>query len=666
MKRTVFLFLAAGLCASCAHTDKALVERYADITPTRFEGAVAVVLEEQATSRVDDSGDSLVFEGFRRVKLMNRKAMDCGEEAPNCRIQRWVCYNETWDEVERIEARLITPEGAVIEVDPDDMSDQTFTNWAVPDQDFRCYVWMVKGASPGAIIEERWRIRTSELLGVGDAYFQDRDPVLEARYTVDAPADYEYKWKVYNLDQSSKSELKEERKGDRLVRTWTARQVPALHIEEGMVAPDDVRGKLIFSTPRVTAFIKGAKDDETRKRCHIHSWEDLGACWQGLIIEKQKATQAVKEVAAKIAKEAKTETDKVKAVWKFMNDNVRYVGLERGLAGFVPLSAHVVCTKKYGDCKAVAGLISVLCRELGLKADPILIGTRPQLGKLDLDMPGLHFNHSIARVEADGKVYWLDATHRDIAYDTTPARDQGVHVVVSRPGKPFVDFIPVQGPETNRFDLQAVFTPAGDGAVEMDARITTTGNVAEYYRSYANEYNSEKWRKWMETELSEDYPQATLETEKSSGKEDNNAPFEIELKARIARAMQPAGKGVSFEVKTLFPDEDLSDYLKLPKRKHPVDFYYLQHRKARYEVAIPAGMRPAGLPRNLSFEDDYVKVERLAQIENDRVVAVYDWTFKQLIIPPEKYTEARSSMHKAMEAGNFVLIFEPRKEENKG
>ncbi|MBW2700380.1 MAG: DUF3857 domain-containing protein [Deltaproteobacteria bacterium] len=642
--------------SACATTDKALIEQYASVTPTRYEGAVAVVLSEKETGKVGPEGKTLVTEGFRRIKIMNRKALDCGGNATNCRMQRWMCYNETWDKVEELKARLITPEGKVFEVKRDDMVDRTFTTWAVPDQDQRCYVWQVKGAQPGAIIEEQWKISTSSIMGVGGFWFQDRDPVLEASYTLDAPADYEYKWKVYNLDIKP-TEVK---KDNRIVRTWTAKQIPAMYPEDGMVAPDDVAAKLVIANPKIQAFIDGAKDEETKKRCNIRTWEDLGACWGGLIKETQKVTPAVMDVVKKIAETAKTETDKVKAVWKYMNENVRYVGLERGLAGFVPLSAHVVCSKKYGDCKAVASLISVMCRELGLKADPILIGTRPQLGDVDKDMPGpFYFNHSIARVEADGKVYWLDATQRDIAFDTTSARNQGVHVVVARPGAPFMDFIPVQGPETNRFDLKVVFEPKADGSMSMQADITTTGNLAAGYRARANEYTPEKWAKFIERELLEDYPKASLTAQSFKGKEDNNAPFQMEMKAELARALQPTGRGVSFELKSLFPTEYLQNYFKMPKRKYAVDLYRLESRQARFEVKIPEGMVPAGLPKNLMFEDDWVKVERLTQIEDDKVVSIYSWSYKQLKIPVDKYKQVRESFRKAMDAGQIVLIFEP-------
>jgi cytochrome c551/c552 len=651
ISKILLVLAVAGLAAGCAASGKAIVDQYKSVTPDRFEGAVAVVLEDRQTGKVSDDGVELVAEGFKRIKLMNRKALDCGKDNPNCRLERAVCYNETWDKVEFINVRTITPEGDVIELTIDDMSDRTFTTWAVPDQDQRCYVYQVKGGAPGSIIEEHFRIHSTKILGAGGFWFQDQDPVLEANYTLDTPIDYKYSWKVKNIDIKPT----EKKVGNRIMRTWTAKQVSPIIIEEGMIAPDDVVAQLKIANQNVAAF------GDYEKCRSIKNWEDMGGCWHQMIAKVQEVTPAIKDVAKKIAAENKTETERVKAVWKYMNENVRYVGLERGLAGFIPLSAHVVCSKKYGDCKAVAGLISVLCREMGIKADPILIGTRPQLGALDQDLPGpFHFNHSIARVEADGKVYWMDATGRYDSFDNTQDRNQGVHVVVASPEKSFIDFIPVQPPDASVSTVTTVFKPQKDGAMEFDFKFSSTGSIASYYRGASYAYTAEKWNKWIESKLAVNYPQISITEQSFTGKEDNEQTFDITVKAKIPRALQPTGRGISFEVKEPFK-KTVYELFELPKRRYPVDLGSLGTNKHRYEVLIPEGTKPTGLPKNVMFEDEFLKVERLAQIEDNKVVALHSLAIKKLIIPVDEYQKARKSFLKALDASTFVVIFEPEK-----
>jgi len=424
-------------------------------------------------------------------------------------------------------------------------------------------------------------------------------------------------------------------------------------VEKGMVAPNDVVAKLVTVADNISAFGKYPACRE------VKTWEQVGACWNDMIKDRQEVSEAVKEIATGIAKVAKTETEKVEAVWRYMNQNIRYVGLERGLAGFIPLSAHVVCSKKYGDCKAVAGLTSVLCRELGLKADPILIGTRQALGNVDVDMPAMfYFNHSIARVEADGQTYFLDATQRTMDYKTTAHFNQGVHVVVARPGKPFLDFVPIQAPESNRFISRSVFTPSGKKAMKVDLEVETTGNQALIFRQYAHEYPGKKFQDYIADWVAESYPQAIVSTLSHTGKDDNEKPFAIKSHIEIPRAFQAVGSTLNFEVRPALAHDFDTLYGPL-KRRYDMDIGYLRRSQRRYEVQIPKGMKLSRLPKNIVFEDDFFKLERMAQIENDRVVVVCIFETKQLKVPTKRYAEIRKTSRKVMDSIKFVLSFAP-------
>jgi uncharacterized protein DUF3857/transglutaminase superfamily protein len=654
------IFLAFGLitivalAAGCAAGGKVIIDQYQNVTPNRFEGAVAVVLEDKQTATVSDSGRELVTEVFKRIKIMNRKALDCGDNAPNCRLKRGLSYESGFDEVELVEARTITPDGKIIEIDRDsDMSDTTYTSWVYPEEYSRGLSWTAKGVVPGAIIEEHWRIRSKKIHGVGGAYFQDRDPVLESTYTIDAPADYGYTWKTYNIDIKPT----EKKVGKRIIRTWTAKDVAPIIPELDMVAYDDVIAKLMVGTSHIYSY------EDVSPNTKSGTWEERGQFQADLNKTRQKVTKEVQAVIEQIAATAKTETDKVRAIWKWMNDNIRYVQRKSSSKdrGILPLSVHTVCTSKYGDCKAMGGIISVLARGVGLVADPVSIGTRDQRGAVELEVPCHQSNHVIGRVEADGKVFYLDATTRSFDYKTNPGRNQGVHVTVARDGAPFVDFVPIQPPGANAWAMTTVFTPLNDGTMELETKVSTTGNIAGNYRSTAYAYTPEKWNKYIESQLAMSYPQIRVTEQSIAGKEDNDKNFDIMVKAKIPRALQPAGRGLSFEVREPFLGTTY-DSFKLPKRRYALDLVYLWSAINRYELIIPAGMKASGIPKNVMFEDKFIKIERLAQIENDKIVVIHTTVVKELIIPADQYQEARKSFLKAVDASSFVVIFEPEKQ----
>jgi len=656
------LLALAGLASGCAASGKALIVQYKDVTPTRFEGAVAVVLEEREKNSVSEDGREVVSETFRRTKLLDRKALDCETGAPNCRLQVGTGYEPGFGDVELMEVRTITPEGEIIELKNDDFKDVApGGNSLFPDEMGRILSARVKGAVPGAIIEEHYRYRDTKNQGIGQYRFQGEDPVLFSSITIDAPESYTYKWKTYNID----IQPTESKKAGRVIRTWTARDVPPL-IKEcvdtycyDMWAADDLVAKIRLGSDRNYGY------EDVSPNTDVSTWEKMAQFDADLFKygKRQEVTPFLKKVAEKLVEGTKTETDKMRALWKYMYENIRYVARRSSKKdrGILPLSADFVCKNKYGDCKAHAGLIAVLGREMGLKADPISIGPRQTWGSVEMEVPCHQWSHSIARVEADGKVYWLDADNRYNDYKTTFWLEQGVNVLVARPGAGFMDFIPIQPPEANQSTMKTVFTPTADGEMLVEVDRSTTGNFAGDLRERAYRYTDDEWHKnIVEYNLRGAYPQASILQESYSGKEDNDKPFEIKLKAKIPRALQPTGRGVSFEVKELFQSSVLG-YFELPKRRYPMDLGFLWKRQNRYEVKIPNGSLVTGLPRNVEFEDEFLKLERLAQIENDHVVAIYSLVVKKFKIEAKDYQKARKAFRKALDASSFVLIFEPEK-----
>lgn len=94
----------------------------------------------------------------------------------------------------------------------------------------------------------------------------------------------------------------------------------------------------------------------------------------------------------------------------FVQDEIRYTGLELGAQAYRPYAPDEVVRRRYGDCKDKAMLLVGLLRYLGLDAAPALVDTdyREHLVQL-LPSPRV-FDHAIVWFEHEGADYWVDAT----------------------------------------------------------------------------------------------------------------------------------------------------------------------------------------------------------------------------------------------------------------
>jgi hypothetical protein len=118
----------------------------------------------------------------------------------------------------------------------------------------------------------------------------------------------------------------------------------------------------------------------------------------------------VKAEASRIAKETPDAARRAEAALRVVEDRIRYVyvGLDGG--NYRPANADDTWRRRFGDCKAKTVLLVALLRELGIAAEPVLVGAQGGDG-IDRRLPTpAVFDHVVVRATIDGAAYWLDAT----------------------------------------------------------------------------------------------------------------------------------------------------------------------------------------------------------------------------------------------------------------
>ena len=98
------------------------------------------------------------------------------------------------------------------------------------------------------------------------------------------------------------------------------------------------------------------------------------------------------------------------AVLRFVQDDVRYFGIEIGDSTEKPADPSVVFARRFGDCKDKSLLFVTILRALGIEAYPVLVSATLRRGIWDWQPTAGAFDHCIAVVRCDGRTYWLDPT----------------------------------------------------------------------------------------------------------------------------------------------------------------------------------------------------------------------------------------------------------------
>lgn len=119
-----------------------------------------------------------------------------------------------------------------------------------------------------------------------------------------------------------------------------------------------------------------------------------------------------KELEAKIVewKAISNPEQRLMAVLKTMQEDIRYFGIEMGESSHRPAEPGVTWNRRFGDCKDKAYLMSVVLTRLGIPAAPALATTRFGKGVQDFVPAATAFNHVIVQAQLGKQTLWLDPT----------------------------------------------------------------------------------------------------------------------------------------------------------------------------------------------------------------------------------------------------------------
>jgi hypothetical protein len=216
----------------------------------------------------------------------------------------------------------------------------------------------------------------------------------------------------------------------------------------------------------------------------MSAWSDYA---RATIVSQEKLYQVKKlppslESIRLAADGEKTVPAKLDRVAALISQEFRYFGdWRRRNGGFIPRSLKEIQDTRYGDCKDLSLAASAIYRALGFKADIAwtLRGEshlRPMRGWYTI--PVDWFNHAVTRVEADGKVYWIDATN-PVSYATSvPADISGKAAFVLNATKPYLEFIPELSAETSTTDKNLVYEYQPDASLKVTGELKLLGRAA--------------------------------------------------------------------------------------------------------------------------------------------------------------------------------------------
>jgi len=190
----------------------------------------------------------------------------------------------------------------------------------------------------------------------------------------------------------------------------------------------------------------------------------------------------VRRLAAELTKGKKTREEKLKALFEFVADDIRYVNFVSG-EWWLPNRPQELLARRQGDCDDKAMLLITLLKSIGIDATEVLIQTRytaqPSLLRSEkVAIPV--FDHGIAYLpgQKGEPGIWLDATSPESRLGPVPSMDARTVALFVDDGPPKIIETPASSPDEHGVDAEWTLTLSPSGAGEMRAKERHTGDAA--------------------------------------------------------------------------------------------------------------------------------------------------------------------------------------------
>ncbi|HEU4629799.1 MAG TPA: DUF3857 domain-containing transglutaminase family protein [Gemmatimonadaceae bacterium] len=542
--------------------------------------------------------------------------------------------------------RVLKPDGTVVSDAPTQVQDSDVPAEMVDPvySDQRVRRLSISGVAVGTILDYSYTIEDVKPFPERDAYgwwsVSMGAPVRRSRLVLDVPASLTPTIVETNLDFRRRETVH----GGRRVYTWAKADVPRVKPEPFAADSNDIYMNVAYALPR--------------------TWADVGHWYAGLTTDAYTLGPEVRAKLAGIAAGARTREDSLRALHRWVAQDIRYVSVSLGTGGYQPRTPDEVVRTGFGDCKDKATLFVAALRAWGIAAHPVIL----RAGKTDRRLPTVkQFDHAIAAIERPGGGYrFVDLTASHTPWGELPYGPQGEFgIVVRADGRVDEVTIPLDPVTSNRALTRLVGELDEDGLLAGVYEESAAGLLQYDLRNtFDTPLDSTQRANLTRAVAGNVYPGAQGDSLETFDGRDLTATPMVRLRFHGGRAATRSGGTVvlSLNLGNMEQMAAVADQVEAQgPRRFPIDAERVigpYERDAEVRITLPDGWR-AHLPEGVhatsvfgEFRSDHAQEGRVLVLRRKLAGA-------RGIYPPERVAELTAWLRAMAKEDTRFIILEP-------
>jgi hypothetical protein len=610
-----------------------------------YPNASAIIITNNIDGKYVESGACRFIE-HALIKILTDK----GKEGYS---SLKIGYNPLYNKVEFLHVRIIKKDGTIIDAPLTDVKDVPAAGGTIFWGD-REKVLTLSGLEVGDAVEYR-----TEKLGVKIALlneeeeefekfvppmkdqfyhtvlFQGTNPILEKKFTLSGPKNKPIRYKVYNgqLAYDSHSE------GEHLFYSWEAKNMSQIIREPMMVPIDEVATKLIVTT--------------------VPSWRYMSK-WMYEISEPSFETdKAIKEKVAELTEDCTTDQEKIKALFHFVADEIRYVGLSMGEGeGYTPHPATRTFKERGGVCKDKAGLFVAMLREAGFPAYIVMIN----IGHRVEDLPANQFNHAIVAIrQPDGSFEYLCPTWGEHSRELFSNYEQLQSTIIATEEGEDLGMTPPRPSEDNLMEIEAKSKVESDGKLTSELKLSANGATEQNLREMIKYSPKAKIRERFVEIVHSISPEAKLIDYSYSDVDNLSEPLTITISYEIENYGFKAGDNLLFKIPAAVSVEQCQSVFRattLDERKYDLRLGNTGGLVYEERISFPKSYKVRALPDEVEVNYPIGSFKTQYQSRGNGILCAGELLYSKSIVVVEDYPKLKEVANQANKSKRYWVVLQ--------
>ncbi|MDH5381032.1 MAG: transglutaminase-like domain-containing protein [Cyclobacteriaceae bacterium] len=475
--------------------------------------------------------------------------------------------------------------------------------------------------------------------------FHERQAVEEREIIFDIPEWIkidliEFNFEGYDIEKSETEHVNNGKKYTRYVyKTGKLKPLPQ---------EDNTPGILHF-LPHILVVIKEYQQDDESVTL-LNSMDDLYIWYNSLVKSLIYEKNGMQEIANEIIKDLDSDEDKIRALYYWVQDNIRYIAFEDGIAAFRPEESKEVYFNRYGDCKGMANLLKNLLLDAGFDARLTWIGTRQLPYPTSIPSLAIH-NHMITTVFNDGKRYILDPTEKFGDFNEPAERIQGRDILIENGSDYIIDKVPLLDLDENDEENKINFTIL-DNELKGKGTLTIRGEKKKQFMYALDILDGKSKHIYMRSMVSgNSLPDKFNVTNEVTIEKEN--PIYVDYDCNLSNKISSFGNEIYLNMDI---EEDFSDMEVEKNRMPPLDFHFRVNKKIVSILEIPDNYDLSYIPKPFLKESPFYRFNFYYVIEGRTLKYIKEYKLNTSMLPVNQFEEWNTTVKSLKEYYSDQII----------